>query len=402
MGLLFGIIIALLNTLVNHTMLTRKKSVVFCIVTFIINSAIVVGVLIVLQNLINDDTIFKYAFYMIMFLYIGYIHLIFKESFSKKLFVMFSTWVISAMIFIISIAVAKMFFDNEFLIYYEYGIMFLLQIILLLFLDRPWFRNNYRRILLLVQDNTINLMSIYMIIAFLLLVNNTTVMDINVVNLATVYELLLLFVFVILGYVIVFTGISSSSKNVLLQQSVEIAEKKSEINFKIANFDVLTGAASRLNILNKITDAIIEYEENSQRFAVLMIDVDKFKFVNDNYGHMAGDEVLKYLTQKINGCLRESDSIGRVGGDEFIILLRPIYIEEDIEKMIGTILNALKIPLIFNQHEIQNNLSIGISIFPDCSQNLDGLIAEADRAMYEAKKIVGSSYCFFDKNRIPQ
>ena len=402
MGLLFGIIIAFLNTLVNHTMLIRKKSIAFCIVAFIINSAIVAGTLIILHNFINNNTTFKYASYMVMFLYIGYIHLIFKESFPKKLFVMFSTWVISAMIFIISIALAKLFFDNESLIYYEYGIMFSLQVILLLFLDRPWFRDNYRRILLLVQDNTINLMSIYMITAFLLLVNNTTVMDINVVNLATVYELSMLFVFVILGYVIVFTGISSSSKNVLLQQSVEMAEKRSEINFKIANFDVLTGAASRLNILNKITDAIIDHEENSYRFAVLMIDVDKFKFVNDNYGHMAGDEVLKYLTQKINGCLRESDSIGRVGGDEFIILLRPIYIEADIEKMICRIFDALKIPLIFNQHEIQNNLSIGISIFPDCSQSLDGLIAEADRAMYEAKKIVGSSYRFFDKNRILQ
>ena len=402
MGLLFGIIIALLNTLVNHTMLTRKKSVAFCIVAFIINSAIVEGAVIVLRNFINDDTIFKYAFYMAMFLYIGYIHLIFKESFSKKLFVMFSTWVSSVMIFIISIAVAKLFFHNEFLIYYEYGIMFSLQVLLFLFLDRPWFRENYRRILLLVQGNTINLMSIYMIIAFLLLVSNTTVMDINVVNLVTLYELSLLFVFVILGYVIVFTGISSLSKNVLLQQSVEIAEKKSEINFKIANFDALTGVGSRLNILNKIANAIIDHGEDSHRFAVLMIDVDKFKFVNDNYGHMAGDEVLKYLTQKINGCLRESDSIGRVGGDEFIVLLRPIYIEADIEKMIGRIFDALKIPLIFDQHEIQNNLSIGICIFPDCSQSLDGLIAEADRAMYEAKKIVGSSYCFFDKNRMPQ
>ena len=124
MGLLFAIIIALLNTFVNHTMLTRRKSVVFCIVTFIINSVIVTGALIVFRNLINDDTIFKYAFYMVMFLYIGYIYLIFKESFSKKLFVMFSTWVISAMIFIISIAVAKLFFHNEFLIYYEYGISF--------------------------------------------------------------------------------------------------------------------------------------------------------------------------------------------------------------------------------------------------------------------------------------
>lgn len=401
MNLLFAIIIALLNTLSNHTMLTRKKSIAFCIVAFVINSAIVMGALIGLRHLITDLTIFKYVFYFIMFMYIGYIHLVFKESFSKKLFVMFSTWVISAMIFIISIAVAKLFFDYEFLLYFEYGMIFLLQGILLLFLARYWFRENYRRILLLVQDNTINLMSVYMIIAFLLLINNTTAMDIKFRNLSTVYDLVLFFIFIILGYVIVFTGISSSSKNVLLQQSVEIAEKRSEINFKIANFDVLTGAASRLNILNKITEAIIDHTINLQKFTISVIDVDKFKYINDKYGHMAGDETLKYLTQKINGCLRESDSIGRFGGDEFVIILRYIYTEADIEAIIGRIFEALKIPFVFNQQEIQNNLSIGISIFPDCSQKLDSLIDQADRAMYKAKKIEGSSYCFFDKRMIP-
>lgn len=398
MSLLFAIIIALLNTLLNHTMLTREKSIAFCIVTFVINSAIVIAALIGLQHLTRNLNIIKYGFYFIMFLYIGYIHLVFKESFSKKLFVMFSTWVISAMIFIISIAVAKLFFDYKFILYFECGIILLFQGILLLFLDRSWFRENYRRILLLVQDSTINLMSIYMIIAFLLLINNTTVMDINLRNSNGVYNLVLLFVFIILGYVIVFTGISSSSKNALLLESVRIAEKKSEINFKIANFDTLTGADSRLNILNKITEAIIDYDTKLQKFVILMIDVDKFKLINDKYGHMAGDEVLKYLTQKIKGCLRESDSIGRIGGDEFVILLTNIYTKVDIEEMIGRIFEAFKIPLVFNQQEIQNNFSIGISVFPDYCNNLDSLLEQADRAMYESKKIEGSSYCFFDKS----
>lgn len=392
MGLLLAIIIALLNTLLNHTMLTKKKSVAFCIVAFLINSAIVTVALIGLKQLITDLTIFKYLFCLVMFLYIGYIHLVFKESFSKKLFVMFSTWVISAIIFIISIAVAKLFFNSDLLLYFEYGIRFLLQGILLWFLARPWFRENYRRTLLLVQDNIINLMSIYMIIAFLLLINNTTATEINLRNFSTVYDLTLFFVFIILGYAIVFTGISSSYKNALLQQSVEIAEKRSEINFKMANFDALTGVASRFNILNKISEAIIDHGRYSQKFAVLMFDVDKFKFVNDNYGHTAGDEVLKFLTQKINGCLRESDSIGRVGGDEFVILLRHIHTVADIEGMIGRIFEALKTPLVFNQQEIQNNLSIGISIFTDCSQDLDSLILQADCALYKANKIEGNSY----------
>jgi len=80
-----------------------------------------------------------------------------------------------------------------------------------------------------------------------------------------------------------------------------------------------------------------------------------------------------------------------------LILLRHIQTEADIEAMIGRIFEALKTPLVLNQQEIQNNLSIGISIFTDCSQNLDSLIIQADCAMYKAKKIEGNSYCFLDK-----
>jgi len=395
MGLITAILIALLNTLLNHTMLTRKKSVIFCLVAFLINSVIVMAAVFVIKQLITDIAILKYIFCFIMFLYIAYIHLVFEETLSKKLFVMFSTWVISAIIYYISILIAKLFLDFGSVTNFIYGFRILFQVILLWFLTKPWFRENYRRILFLVQDNTINMMSIYMIIAFLLLLNNMTFIDINLRNFATLYDLLLFFVFIILGYVIVFTGISSSSKMVLLQQNVEMAEKKSQLHFNMANIDSLTGVASRLNILNKITEAIVDHDRYSQKLAVLMLDIDKFKFVNDNYGHMAGDEVLKFLTDKINVCLRESDTIGRVGGDEFVILIRHIHAEADISTMICRIFEVLKTPLIFNQHEIQINISVGVSIFPDYSQNLDSLINQADRAMYEAKRTEGSSYCFY-------
>lgn len=396
MNLIIAMLIALLNTLLNHTMLTRKKSVIFCLVAFLINSVIVIVAIFGIKQLITNIAIFKYIFCFIMFLYIAYIHLVFEETLSKKLFVMFSTWVISAIIYYISILIAKLFIDFGSVTNFIYGLRVLFQIILLWFLAKPWFRENYRRILLLVQDHTINLMSVYMIIAFLLLLNNMTSNDVNLRNFATLYDLLLFFVFVILGYVIVFTGISSSSKMVLLQQNVEMAEKKSELHFKLANIDSLTGVASRLNILNKITEAIVDHDRCSQKLAVLMLDIDKFKFVNDNYGHMAGDEVLKFLTDKINRCLRESDTIGRVGGDEFIILIRHIHAEADIETVICRIFEVLKTPLVFNQQVIRINISVGISIFPDNSQNLDSLINQADRAMYEAKTTEGSSYCFYD------
>lgn len=395
MSLIIAMLIALLNTLLNHTMLTKKKSVIFCLVAFVINSVVVIVAIIGIKQLVTDIDIAKYIFCFVMFLYIAYIHMVFQETLSKKLFVMFSTWVISAIIYHVSILLANLFLDFGSITNLIYGFRILFQVILLWFLAKPWFRENYRRILLLVQDNTINLMSIYMIIAFLLLLNNMTNVGVNLRNFATLYDLLLFFVFIILGYVIVFTGISSSSKMVLLQQTVEMAEKKSELNFKMANIDSLTGVASRLNILNKITEAIIDHGKYSEKFAVLVLDIDKFKFVNDNYGHVAGDGVLKFLAEKINGCLTESDSIGRFGGDEFVILIRHIHAEADIETTIYKIFEELETPLVFNQQEIQINISIGISICPDYSQNLDSLINQADCAMYEAKKTEGSSYYFY-------
>lgn len=394
MGLIISLLIALLNTLLNHTMLTRKKSIVFCVVAFLINSVIVMAAVFGIKLFVKDIAIAKYLFCFVMFLYIAYIQVVFEETLSKKLFVMFSTWVISAIIYHISILLAKLFLDFGSAVNFIYAFRILFQLIALWLLARPGFRTNYKRILTLVQDKIVNLMSVYMIIAFLLLLNNMTNIDYDLRNFGTVYDLLLFIVFIILGYVIVFTGISSSSKMAQLQQTVEIAEKKSELHYKMANVDCLTGVASRLNILNKIAESITEHEKNSQKFAVLMLDIDRFKFVNDNYGHTAGDAVLKYLTEKINGCLREDDSIGRVGGDEFVILVRHIREEADIEKMINRMFESLVAPFGFNNQEIQINISVGISIFPDYAKSLDSLVNQADRGMYKAKKLDGNSYCF--------
>lgn len=338
MGLIINMSVALLNTLLNHTMLTRKKTVLFCVFAFLINSIVVIAVLTSISRVVTDIDTLKYIFCFIMFIYIAYIHLVFEETLSKKLFVMFSTWVISAIIYHISILISRLFFDFGNVTNFMYGLRIIFQVILFWFLSKPRFRESYKRTLLLVQDSTINLMSIYMIIAFLLLLNNMTNVDVTLRNFDTLYDLLLFFVFIILGYVIVFTGISSSSKMVLLQRSVEMAEKKSELHFKMATIDSLTGVASRLNILSKIEEAINEHEKSAQKLAVLMLD---------------------------------------------------------IEMMICRIFEVLKVPLVFNQQEIQVNISVGISIFPDYSQNEDGLINQADQAMYAAKNIEGSSYSFY-------
>ncbi len=396
MSILISLLIAFLNTLLNHTMLTRRKSVRYCAAAFTLNSVVVYVALFFIKQAVTDIDLFKYIFCWMMFLYIAYIHNVFKESLSKKLFVMFSTWVISAIIYHIAILMAAVWMDSGNLIDGINLIRIILQIILLWVLAKPQFRENYRRLLSLVQDSTINLMSVYMIIAFLLLLNNMNNVAIELRNFSNIYNVILFYIFIILGYIVVFTGISSSSKMVLLQQSVEMAEKKSEIHFKMANMDSLTGIASRFSILNKITETITDCSRYPQKFAVLMLDVDKFKFINDTYGHKTGDEVLKYLAAQISGCLRESDSIGRVGGDEFILLMKHIHSKEDVEVMVHRIFEVFKAPFIYNKEKIQINISVGICVFPDDAENLDSLINQADQAMYCAKKISGSSYCFQD------
>lgn len=397
MSLIVSMIIALLNTLLNHTMLTSKKSIRFCIATFIANSLVVNIALVGARYLFTDIRVMKYVFCVIMFLYIGYIYIVFEESFSKKIFVMFSTWVVSGIVFNVSIIVAGLIGESgssELIIYVSRISM---QLLLLLIASRPWFRKNYQKTLLLVSDRIIRWMSIYMIIAFLLLINNMTydtTIRIGFRNFSDIYDFLLFYVFIILGYVVVFTGISSSSKMVLLQQSVELAEKKSEMHFKLANIDSLTDVASRLSILDQISKALILHQKSNEKFAVLMLDIDKFKLINDNFGHQAGDDVLKYLAKEISKCLKSSDTIGRVGGDEFVVILRQIQSNEEVEKMIKEIFNQLERPYFIDNQQMQINISIGISIYPEDAVVVDHLLNHADHAMYQAKTVDGNSFVF--------
>jgi len=399
MAIYLPFLIGLFNILLNHTVLTKKRSVVYCVISFIINTAILMFVAYVAKQSINNLTLNKYVFNFIAALYFGYIYLVFEESFSKKLFVMFSTWVASNIIMVISIALTNLYFDNAYTIYYQYGIRYILQGALLLLLFQPRFREHNRKTLFIVQDSTMNLMSVYMIIAFLLLINNTTAGAITLRNFTTIYDFMLFVVFIILGFVVVFSSILTSYRVAMLQLGLELAEKKSEENFKIANYDLLTGVATRLSIFNKLSDAISEYGRCSRKFAVLMLDVDKFKSINDNYGHRTGDEALKHITQKIKQSLRESDMVGRVGGDEFVILQRDIDSDEDVLALINRLFDSLKSNLFFEQYEIHISLSVGISLFHDYSQGLDVLLDQADCAMYDAKKSDGNSYCFFNDIR---
>ena len=125
------------------------------------------------------------------------------------------------------------------------------------------------------------------------------------------------------------------------------------------------------------------------------MDLDNFKIVNDTIGHTLGDALLKSVAHRLSTCLRDGDTAARFGGDEFVVMLPDISDIQDAATVASKILESLIPPFDIEQHEVFVRISIGISIYPDNSKDIDGLLAEADAAMYHAKKLGKNNYQFF-------
>lgn len=397
MILLVAPIIALFNILTNHTMLTRKRSIFYCVMAYIVNSFIFIMISVYLISFPIDSVISKYLFYLTAFSYIGYISIVFSEPFPIKLFSMFSIWVFST----INSIITRLIFDlvgtysmNSYLIF----IAIIIPPLLLLLFSYHWYGNYFKIILRKIHVSVVHLMSAYMLIALLLLINsfslNNQLLTITLSNI----DMLLLIIFILLGYFIVFFGISSSSKNALLQQNMDTLKKQSAIYYELANYDALTGIANRQNILSQISETSNDFKNTNEKFALLMFDIDKFKSINDQYGHAIGDKALKFVVNRVNHCLKEDDFIGRLGGDEFIIFAKNIQTKAAINALIKRIINTLETPFEIDEVLLSIDISIGISLFPTDSQIMDKLLDQADQAMYQAKKRVGTTYEFFNNS----
>ncbi len=387
------IMIALLNVLTNHTMLTRKRSIPYCVIAFIVNTLVVLILGIYFRNRITDLIVYKYIFYAIAFLYFAYIYIVFSDAFSIKLFAMLSIWVFSTTIVSISNMIYNLVGGDTVNVYVVNAIRIVLQL-LLLRIAYKWYGNYFKAVLGKINVNVIHLMSGYMLIALLLLINSFSWNNQILSNTGSLVEISLVIVFIILGYFIAFFGISSSSKNTLLKQKMSTLKEKSDIYYNLANYDDLTGIASRQNIINQISRTLNDCESTNTKCILFMFDIDKFKAINDRYGHTIGDTALKYVVNRVKNCLREDDLIGRLGGDEFIIFPKSIQTTTDAEALVNRITDVLKTPLIIDETSISIDISIGISVFPTDAQQIDDLINQADQAMYQAKKEVGTTYEF--------
>ena len=174
---------------------------------------------------------------------------------------------------------------------------------------------------------------------------------------------------------------------------------------QMAQFDMLTGLPNRRMVLDRLAQMVALSSRGNQRFALLFVDLDGFKRINDTHGHEAGDRVLKTVAARLSACIRISDIAGRMGGDEFIVILSVLTRYEDAGQVAEKVLTALQRPISLPSGvQDQIGSSIGISVFPEDAQDGDGLLATADDAMYEVKHSGKNAYRFYHscaKSRTP-
>jgi diguanylate cyclase (GGDEF)-like protein/PAS domain S-box-containing protein len=172
-------------------------------------------------------------------------------------------------------------------------------------------------------------------------------------------------------------------------------KKMEEILQHQAYHDNLTDLPNRALFIDHISLELTHARRNQTKVAVLFCDLDRFKNINDSMGHTAGDELLKKVAGRLKTCMRESDSVARIGGDEFAMLLTDIVHIGDIPNVAEKIISAFSEPFTVHNKELYMTTSIGISVYPDDGQNAENLLKNADSAMYQAKERGRNNYQFY-------
>jgi diguanylate cyclase (GGDEF)-like protein len=153
----------------------------------------------------------------------------------------------------------------------------------------------------------------------------------------------------------------------------------------LAHHDQLTGLPNRTLLQDRLQQAILRAQRHKQRVAVFMLDVDHFKRINDSLGHAGGDALLTAVGKRLLSCVRETDTIARMGGDEFVIVMPEFKSLEDVRRCGEQIVNKMAKPITISDHEIHITVSVGLCIYPDYGLEPEQLLKNADTAMYEVK-----------------
>lgn len=185
------------------------------------------------------------------------------------------------------------------------------------------------------------------------------------------------------------------NRHIAVFSDITEAKRAKETIERQASIDTLTGLPNRNLVMDRLGQMLAASRRGGRLFAVMFMDLDHFKAVNDALGHAAGDELLIRVAHRIRDALRECDSVGRMGGDEFIVLLNDIAHAEDIIPIANKILTEVSRPLVVAERTLQTAASIGITVYPMDGDSVETLLKNADSAMYEAKKNGRNNFCFF-------
>lgn len=181
----------------------------------------------------------------------------------------------------------------------------------------------------------------------------------------------------------------------LLARSIRYAieRKRAEEHLTyLAQYDHLTGLVNRSLFRDRLIQAMARSKRMNQQIGLMLLDLDRFKAVNDTFGHDMGDELLKSVAERLKACVREVDTVARMGGDEFTIILEGVSSEQNILVVAKRITESIATPFELKGHQISIGISIGITIYPHDDHPVDELLKHADVAMYRAKQQGGSAF----------
>jgi diguanylate cyclase (GGDEF)-like protein/PAS domain S-box-containing protein len=182
---------------------------------------------------------------------------------------------------------------------------------------------------------------------------------------------------------------------VIVFRDVSVAQAMALQMAHSAQHDFLTGLPNRMLLNDRVSQAIVLAQRHMKKVAVLFLDLDGFKHINDSLGHPIGDKLLQSIAKRLVDCGRSSDTVSRQGGDEFVVLLSEVEQSDDAATTARRMLQAIAEPHSIGQHDLHVTASIGLSIYPDDGLDAETLIKNADTAMYQAKENGHQSYQFF-------
>ena len=179
------------------------------------------------------------------------------------------------------------------------------------------------------------------------------------------------------------------------QTMTEAAEQATAQMSYMAEHDFLTGLPNRSLLTDRLAQSIALAKRHGKRVALMYLDLDHFKHINDSLGHAVGDQLLQSAAKRLQACVRNSDTVSRQGGDEFVVLLSEVEAVRDAALAAEKLLEALTAPYLIGGHRLHVTLSIGISLYPDDGKNVETVLRNADTAMYHAKRSGRNNYQAF-------